>query len=255
MPLEPAAKNELGPFSSCLVEGDAEQLARERKIKRRALAISVAFQAVLLTAVVIAPLLAKTPSVDTRIFVPIPPYFHPVGDTQRSVAHPHQRSAQPQPCRFCPPTRIPDRVTTLPPDDPTPPIGLIPDNNYRDGVGNRSGIDLFDSRTQPSAPTQPPRERSRVVKGGDVQAALLIYRVNPVYPSLMQQIRKSGRVDLHAIISTDGTIESLQVISGDPGFYQSALEAVRQWRYRPTILNGQAVEVETVITVIYKIGG
>ena len=83
---------------------------------------------------------------------------------------------------------------------------------------------------------------------------MLVYRVEPKYPTLMQQIRRSGSVQLHAIISTDGTIESLQVISGDPGFYQSALDAVRQWRYKPTILNGQAVEVETVITVIYNIG-
>jgi len=86
-----------------------------------------------------------------------------------------------------------------------------------------------------------------------VQAAMLTYRVDPKYPPLMQQIRKNGRIQLHAIISTDGTIESLQVISGDPGFYQSALDAVQQWRYKPTYLNGQAVEVETVITVIYSI--
>ena len=60
-----------------------------------------------------------------------------------------------------------------------------------------------------------------------MQAAMLTYRVDPKYPPLMQQIRKNGRIQLHAIISTDGTIESLQVISGDPGFYQSALDAVQ----------------------------
>ena len=55
------------------------------------------------------------------------------------------------------------------------------------------------------------------------------------------------------MIATDGTIQSLQVVSGDPLFYQSAMEAVRQWRYRPTVLNGEAVEVDTFITVIYNI--
>jgi protein TonB len=55
------------------------------------------------------------------------------------------------------------------------------------------------------------------------------------------------------VIATDGTIQSLQVVSGDPLFYQSALEAVRQWRYRPTVLNDEAVEVDTFITVIYNI--
>jgi TonB family protein len=59
-------------------------------------------------------------------------------------------------------------------------------------------------------------------------------------------------VELRAIIATDGTIQSLQVVSGDPLFYQSVLEAVRQWRYRPTVLNGIAVEIDTFITVIYN---
>jgi protein TonB len=60
-------------------------------------------------------------------------------------------------------------------------------------------------------------------------------------------------VELHAIIGTDGSIQALQVISGDPLFYQSALDAVRQWRYTPTLLNDQAVEVDTQITVIYSL--
>jgi outer membrane biosynthesis protein TonB len=60
-------------------------------------------------------------------------------------------------------------------------------------------------------------------------------------------------VELHAIISTKGTIESLEVISGDPLFIQSALAAVREWRYHPTILNHQPIEVDTRITVIYTL--
>ena len=60
-------------------------------------------------------------------------------------------------------------------------------------------------------------------------------------------------MELRALISTDGTIQSLQVVSGDPLFLQSALDAVRQWRYHPTILNGQPVEIDTFITVIYSL--
>ena len=60
-------------------------------------------------------------------------------------------------------------------------------------------------------------------------------------------------MELRAIIATDGTIQSLQVVSGDALFLQSALDAVRQWRYHPTILNGQPVEIETYITVIYTL--
>jgi protein TonB len=81
---------------------------------------------------------------------------------------------------------------------------------------------------------------------------MLLYRVEPIYPSICLQTRREGRVELHAIISTDGTIQSLQVVSGDPLFFQSAISAVRQWRYRPTTLGGAPVEVETEITVIYQ---
>lgn len=83
--------------------------------------------------------------------------------------------------------------------------------------------------------------------------AQLIRRVEPIYPVLCIQIHREGRVELHALISTTGTIESLEVISGHPLFIQSALAAVREWRYRPTILNGRPIEVDTHITVIYTL--
>ena len=67
------------------------------------------------------------------------------------------------------------------------------------------------------------------------------------------QMHREGRVELHAIIATDGSIQALEVVSGDPLFYASALAAVREWHYRPTILDGQAVEVDTQISVIYTL--
>jgi periplasmic protein TonB len=82
---------------------------------------------------------------------------------------------------------------------------------------------------------------------------MLTHRVEPVYPPLPKQTGRGGKVELRAIIATDGTIQSLEVVSGDPLFYRSALDAVRQWRYRPTYLNGQPVEVDTFITVVYTI--
>ena len=80
---------------------------------------------------------------------------------------------------------------------------------------------------------------------------MLIRRIEPVYPPLARQMRREGRVEMRARIATDGSIQSLEIVGGDPLFYQSALEAVRQWHYKPTILNGQAVEIDTYITVIY----
>ena len=82
---------------------------------------------------------------------------------------------------------------------------------------------------------------------------MLLHRVEPIYPALARQIHREGQVELHAIISTDGSIQSLQVVSGDALFLRSAIDAVNQWRYRATVLNGQPVEIETYITVIYTL--
>jgi len=83
----------------------------------------------------------------------------------------------------------------------------------------------------------------------------LIYRVQPVYPLLARQARIQGTVLLRAVISREGTIENLQVVSGHPMLVQSAIDAVRHWRYRPYFLNDQAVEVETEITVNFVLSG
>ena len=83
---------------------------------------------------------------------------------------------------------------------------------------------------------------------------MLTRRIEPVYPRLAIQTRREGRVELHAIIGTDGAILALQVVSGDVLFYESAKDAVLQWRYKPTYLNNRAVEVDTTITVIYTLG-
>jgi len=84
-----------------------------------------------------------------------------------------------------------------------------------------------------------------------IDPAMLIHRVEPAYPALAKQTHREGRVELRAIIGTDGSIQSLQIVASDPLFDLSAKEAVSQWRYRPTILNGQPVEIDTFITVVY----
>ena len=78
-------------------------------------------------------------------------------------------------------------------------------------------------------------------------------RVEPQYPPLARQLRRSGAVHIRAFISTEGNIESLQVLDGDPLLVQSAKDAVLQWHYHPTSLNGVPVEVETIITVVYTL--
>jgi len=99
----------------------------------------------------------------------------------------------------------------------------------------------------------PPPKAQRIRVSGNVQAARLVKTVQPVYPSLAKQARISGTVTLHAIISTDGRVLSLEVLSGHPMLTQAAMDAVRQWEYQPTLLNGEPVEVDTTIEVVFTL--
>ena len=108
----------------------------------------------------------------------------------------------------------------------------------------------------PPAPStsQTPTPPKRVVIGANVQAAMLVYGPKPEYPPLAKQARISGTVQLHAIIGPDGFIESLQVIPpAHPLLAPAAVEAVKQWQYKPTLLNGAPVEVETTIDVSFML--
>ncbi len=101
----------------------------------------------------------------------------------------------------------------------------------------------------------PQSEPQKVRVGGGVQQKKLVHQVHPVYPPLAKQARIQGTVRFTAIIGTDGTIRNLQLIGGHPLLVQAAQEAVQQWRYEPTLLNGQPVEVITQIDVNFSLGG
>src|ERR1035438_1600344 len=107
----------------------------------------------------------------------------------------------------------------------------------------------------PPPPPPPPVKAAlkRITIGGNVQQAKLVRQPKPVYPPLAKQARISGVVHLAAVISKDGTIQDLKVISGHPLLIPSALEAVKQWVYQPTLLNGEPVEVSTQIDVNFTL--
>ncbi len=245
---------EIGTLSSCLIEGDPEQKARERKIKRRALAISITLQSLAIFALVLIPLLGKTEKLPFTLFTPIPQYYH---STPRPVLHRPTVAPPLRPTGFYAPTNIPPTIATRdnPPstNEPTSP-DAIDIGNTPTGPSNPNGLNILDNRRGPTPPDDLDKnKKKRITVGGAVQQAMLTHRVEPCYPPLARQLRLSGQVRLHAIISTDGTVESLQVMDGHPLFVQCAMDAVRQWRYRPTSLNGVPMEVETVITVIYTL--
>jgi protein TonB len=242
------AESGAGNFGECLVEGSPEENKRGKKMKRRAIVISIALQSSGLTALVIAPLLAKPAELVVQNAMPIPPYRHYV--EQRHVGE--HRLVQPvaRPTTLFQLNSIPRHVSTVDRD-------VLPDRPEFDGfpVGTNTThtldglFPLVDPRNQPVVPPPPPDK----IAVGHIAAALLTHRVEPVYPQLPRQIHRSGKVELHAVIATDGSIQSLQLVSGDPMFVQSAMDAVRQWRYQPTLLNGRPVEVDTFITVIYTL--
>ena len=98
--------------------------------------------------------------------------------------------------------------------------------------------------------TQPP---GPIRVFSDIQAAKLIRRVAPAYPPLARQVRISGTVKMDAVIALDGSIQSIQVLSGHPLLVGAAINAVKQWRYAPTLLNGKPMAVVARIDVIFRL--
>src|SRR6185312_7998520 len=104
-----------------------------------------------------------------------------------------------------------------------------------------------------AAPAPTPATAKQVRVGGDVQAALLTHEVAPVYPKFASRARVEGTVELSATIGMDGKVKDLQLVDGNPLLVDAAVNAVRQWVYRPTYLNGVPVEVLTVIHVKFHL--
>ncbi|HEY3441543.1 MAG TPA: energy transducer TonB [Paludibaculum sp.] len=161
------------------------------------------------------------------------------------------------------PVTIPNKVANIeePPDAAATGVG-VPGAIFA-GQGGGSVVEsLVRSMTRTEAPPAPvaavkeperarPIVRSRV--GGNVQDALVISRKIPEYPALARSMRVEGKVVFQAVIGTAGTIQQLQLVSGHPLLVQAAMDAVRQWRYRPTMLNGDPIEVDTVISVSFTL--
>jgi protein TonB len=124
--------------------------------------------------------------------------------------------------------------------------GVISTNNPVWGaLGNTAAVVL----------PPPPKPAARPPRVSTMMEGNLIYKVQPIYPPLARAARIQGPVHVRALISRTGTIENLQAIDGHPMLVGSAIDAVRQWRYRPYILNGDPVEVETQVTVIFSLSG
>ncbi len=221
-------------------------------------ATSFGLQAIIIASVIVLSLLKSVvmPSVQvvsTPIFAgkvePMPLGGHPhsggsSGATQNSATV----------IRIMRPSSLP---IGIPPgsDEPAPePSGSGIGSFGPSGGSNELPFALGGSRPLPAAPVVPPPP-VREFRTSTMLEGNLMRKVQPVYPPLARSARIQGPVVLEAVISKAGTIENLRLISGHPMLVPAAIEAVRQWRYRPYVLNNELIEVETQITVNFILGG
>ncbi len=160
------------------------------------------------------------------------------------------------------PNRIPAKVQMVKEDDAPAPVattggmvGGVPGGIPGGQLGGVIGGIISSSSSLAAVPklSQPAPAVQRVRVSQGVTKGLLIYRVEPAYPPLAKQARIQGVVVLTAIIGKDGNVQNLQLVSGHPLLAPAAIEAVKQWRYKPFLLNGQPVEVETTVTVNFRV--
>jgi protein TonB len=250
--------SDLGSLSGCMLENDVEAHHRARKLRQKALVASIVFEAALLGAMLVWPLI--TPGVLSGRFIvtPAPPYHGGGSSAERhplSNAHPPASIAnRPRFCLMCAPAIVPTHVGSMSDTsganvDSAPGIGdRGMDGPPSDGPLIPGGIGDEKPAMEIRKPSPPPHLAPMRISEGVMEAAL-IYKVQPSYPAIARAMHLAGTVRLRAIIASDGSVRQVDVISGNALLVQPAVAAVREWRYKPTRLNGEPVEVETFITV------
>jgi periplasmic protein TonB len=224
--------------------------------------LSVAAHVVTIAVLVLVPLLQTQaltiPPVDTSLLLPPAPTHGPI---TVFTAGPRPQGAPrvvsdalttpiaiPQQIALTNDLMIPEPVSSLPP-------GFTGGTVYSAGRLPGGPIEIGPPVAPPPTPPPPPPTpvTTRIVRQSVLQAAYLIYQVKPVYPPIAIQTRTRGIVVLEAVIGKDGSVDQLRVISGHPLLTRAALDAVQQWKYRPTILGGDPVEVSTTVTVTFTL--
>ena len=219
--------------------------------------VSMLFQMLFLAVLILIPLiyteaLPRT-LMATMLTAPPPPPPPPPPPAATPVVHVKPQVHLMDAGKLVQPKVIPKDIKIIKEDAPDMSAGMT--GGVPGGVagGSMGGVIGGVIGGMGGAPPPPRPVQQRIRQGGAVQAALLVNKVQPVYPPLARQTRISGTVRLHAIISKSGQVEQLEVISGHPLLVRAAMDAVQQWRYKPTLLNGEPVEVDTTIDVIFSL--
>jgi periplasmic protein TonB len=239
--------SDLGNLSNCVMDGAPGANGWATRLRRKAFVGSLALEAALVGAMLLWPLVSPAVLPMQAAVTPVPPYYAQRPPTPEApVSRDGAPSIAGTTVILLHPTvgRSHPAAPGLPGEEP-PSIGDYTPGGAGISIpgGSRDGRQLEVPR--PSTPKRP------LSVSAGVMAALLVHRVQPEYPKLAEVMHLSGTVELQARIGTDGTVQELEVVSGNPILARAAIEAVQQWRYQPTRLDGQPVEVETHITVTF----
>jgi periplasmic protein TonB len=216
--------------------------------------LSALIQALILGVLILIPLIytSALPSAMMTTFLVAPPP-PPPPPPPAAVVHVKPQPKFIQQGKLVAPTVIPKKIQMIK-EEAQPDVGMT--GGVPGGVpgGSAGGVLGGIIGGAPGGLPPPPKPVERLRIGGNVMAANIIHKVDPVYPQIAKTAHISGTVVLHAIIAKDGTIQELQFVSGPPLLMRAAMDAVKQWRYKPTLLNTQPVQVDTTITVIFNLG-
>jgi len=213
--------------------------------------LSALVQLLVVFVLILIPLIytEALPKVLTSMFLVAPAPPPPPPPPQAIVKTVRPKFVEPQ--RMVAPTVIPKKVEIV--KDEAPDVA-----GTAGGFGVPGGMagGVLGGIVSGAAPPPPPKpvQAGPVRIGGNVMQAKAIDRTQPIYPPIARAAHVQGTVVLHAIIAKDGTVQQLQLVSGPPLLVNSAMDAVRQWRYSPTELNGEPVEVDTTIQVVFTLG-
>lgn len=237
-------------FDEMIVSGKRGEMARTRR--PWSVGVSVVLQAVALGALLLIPLIytQTLPNAMLNTFLVAPPPPAPPPPPAQTVV---KQQVKPKTFAVSPavaPTMIPKKIE-IAKDEPPPAVAAPDVGGIPGGTGSVTG-GIGTGAAPPPPP--PPATPSRIKVGGTVQAASIVRQVKPEYPPIAKTAHVSGTVTLRAIIAKDGSVEQLQFVSGPPLLMASAMSAVKEWKYRPTMLNGQPVEVDTTVQVVFSLG-
>jgi protein TonB len=230
-------------------------------------------QAILVGAALLVPLIwpAALPQLQSyiNIVAPGPPSPPPPPPAQGATVRPRGEVRPFKPTAITLPSSVPDHVARIVEDPPDiAPTGSQIGVPGGTGVGVDTGVlGSITASVHAAAPPPQPRvvERQpqpapvespviRVPVGGDVRLGAPVHRVEPVYPRMAANMRVEGVVEIEAVVGVDGRVREMKAKSGHPFLIPAALDAVRQWVYTPTLLNGRPVEVISPIVVTFRLG-